>query len=59
MTQRPYSLTVQLAEIIVIITIIMANDSQKAKSGLHAFLETLCAYSLLVAAGDAIVSEKL
>jgi hypothetical protein len=36
--------------------IIIGNDSQKTKSGVHAFLETLCACSfLLVAAGDAIV----
>jgi hypothetical protein len=34
---KSYSLTVPASQNIVII--IMANDSQKAKSGLHAFLE--------------------
>jgi cell division protein FtsW (lipid II flippase) len=58
---KTYRLTVWLAENVVVMIIIITNDSQKAQSSLYAFIEIvymLIAF-LLVIAGGAIVGEKL
>jgi uncharacterized membrane protein YsdA (DUF1294 family) len=58
---KTYRLTVWLAQNVVVMIIIITNDSQKAQSSLYAFIEIvymLIAF-LLVSARGAIVGEKL